>query len=275
MLAYGPSEAPLTSPIQSRERSRSLYHRRRVLHTSSGPPLLSSRGTDIAVRKHRHMFAKREGTEVVSQCHVGRGAYPVDCHHLARRLDDDQVLELEDMFDQDTCRLSWGARDRRSVHRWEDQASPRRIGAFVYTVGLRAAPRGRDSVHRWEDQGSLRSIWGVCVHCWAAGLGCGWPWDRNSVHKWEDRASPRRIGAFVYTVGLRATRGARRWETGIISKHTSRETRYASIAVKATNSALAAIRPRMMAQAAGWARFIVQPMPKRLGRNKLASSRLR
>ena len=209
MLAYGPSEAPLTSPIQSRERSRSLYHRRRVLHTSSGPPLLSSCGTDRAVRKHRHMVAKRKDTEVVSQCHVGRGAYPVDCHHLARRLDDDQVLELEDMFDQDTCRLSWGARDRRSVHRW------------------------------------------------------------------EDRASPRRIGAFVYTVGLRATRGARRWETGIISKHTSRETRYASIAVKATNSALAAIRPRMMAQAAGWARFIVQPMPKRLGRNKLASSRLR
>ena len=138
MLAYGPSEAPLTPPIQSRERLRSLYHRRRVLHTSSGPPLLSSRGTDRAVRKHRHMVAKREDTEVVSQCHVGRGAHPVDCHHLARRLDDDQVLELEDMFDQDTCRLSWGARDRRSVHRWEDQASPRRIGAFVYTVGLRA-----------------------------------------------------------------------------------------------------------------------------------------
>lgn len=209
MLAYGPSEAPLTPPIQSRERSRSLYHRRRVLHTSSGPPLLSSRGTDRAVRKHRHMFAKREGTEVVSQCHVGRGAHPVDCHHLARRLDDDQVLELEDMFDQDTCRLSWGARDRRSVHRWEVRASERRIGAFVYTVVLRAA------------------------------------------------------------------RGARRWETGIISRHTSRETRYASIAVKATNNALAAIRPRMIAQAAGWARFIVQPMPKRLGRNKLASSRLR
>ena len=43
---------------------------------------------------------------------------------------------------------------------------------------------------------------GICVHCWAVGLGCGWPWDRNSVHKWEDRASPRRIGAFVYTIGL-------------------------------------------------------------------------
>ncbi len=46
------------------------------------------------------------------------------------------------------------------------------------------------------------SFWGICVHCCAVGLGCGWPWDRNSVHKWEDRASPRRIGAFVYTVGL-------------------------------------------------------------------------
>ena len=43
---------------------------------------------------------------------------------------------------------------------------------------------------------------GICVHCCAVGLGCGWPWDRNSVHKWEDRASPRRIGAFVYTIGL-------------------------------------------------------------------------
>ncbi len=45
-------------------------------------------------------------------------------------------------------------------------------------------------------------FWGICVHCCAVGLGCGWPWDRNSVHKWEDRASPHRIGAFVYTVGL-------------------------------------------------------------------------
>lgn len=170
MLAYGPSEAPLTPPIQSRGRSRSLYHRRRVLHTSSGPPLLSSRGTDRAVREHRHMFAKREGTEVVSQCHVGRGAHPVDCHHLARRLDDNQVLGLEDMFDQDTCRLSWGARDRRSVHRWVVRASRRRIGAFVYTIVSRATP-------------------------------C----DRNSVHEWEDRGSPRQIRAFVYTVGLRET----------------------------------------------------------------------
>ena len=45
-------------------------------------------------------------------------------------------------------------------------------------------------------------FWGICVHCCAVGLGYEWPWDHNSVHKWEDRASPRRIGAFVYTIGL-------------------------------------------------------------------------
>ena len=48
-------------------------------------------------------------------------------------------------------------------------------------------------------------FWSICVHCWAVGLGCGWPWDRNSVHKWEDRASPHRFGAFVYTVATRVT----------------------------------------------------------------------
>ena len=50
--------------------------------------------------------------------------------------------------------------------------------------------------------GPSEPFWGICVHCCAVGLGCGWPWDHNSVHKWEDRASPHRIGAFVYTVGL-------------------------------------------------------------------------
>ena len=50
--------------------------------------------------------------------------------------------------------------------------------------------------------GPSASFWGICVHYWAVGLGCGWPWDRNSVHKWEDRASPCCFGAFVYTVGL-------------------------------------------------------------------------
>ena len=174
MLAYGPSEAPLTPPIQSRERSRSLYHRRRVLHTSSGPPLLSSRGTDRAVRKHRHMVAKREDTEVVSQCHVGRGAYPVDCHHLARRLDDDQVLELEDMFDQDTCRLSWGARDRRSVHRWVIRASKRRIGAFVYTVGLRAWVVGDLGIAIVYTDGKIRPLRvGLGRLCTLLGCGLG------------------------------------------------------------------------------------------------------
>ena len=63
------------------------------------------------------------------------------------------------------------------------------------------------------ENGLSAPFWGICVHCCAVGLGCGWPWDRNSVHKWEDRASPRRFGAFVYTVATRvairiATRAA-------------------------------------------------------------------
>ena len=37
------------------------------------------------------------------------------------------------------CGQTWG---RNSVHKWEDRASPRRIGAFVYTVATRAAPGG-------------------------------------------------------------------------------------------------------------------------------------
>ena len=46
------------------------------------------------------------------------------------------------------------------------------------------------------------SFWGICVHCCAVGLGCGWPWDRNSVHRSAKMAPRSRFGAFVYTVGL-------------------------------------------------------------------------
>ena len=56
---------------------------------------------------------------------------------------------------------------------------------------------------------------GICVHCCAVGLGCGWPWDRSSVHKWEDRASRRHFGAFVYTVGLRRRCGQPCGDTGV------------------------------------------------------------
>ena len=67
-----------------------------------------------------------------------------------------------------------------------------------------ASPSGRRTQECTQIGGNGLSapFWGICVHCWAVGLGCGWPWDRNSVHKWEDRASPHRIGTFVYTVGL-------------------------------------------------------------------------
>ena len=65
-------------------------------------------------------------------------------------------------------------------------------------------------------------FWGICVHCCAVGLGCGWPWDRNSVHKWEDRASRRRFGAFVYTVATRVTiRIATRAASGGMSASTT------------------------------------------------------
>ena len=58
-------------------------------------------------------------------------------------------------------------------------------------------------------------FWDICVHCWAVGLGCGWPWDRNSVHEWEDRASPRRFGAFVYTVAPCEDRASDRGDAGV------------------------------------------------------------
>ena len=68
-------------------------------------------------------------------------------------------------------------------------------------VGLTARATTQECTQIGQN-GLSAPFWGICVHCWAVGLGCGWPWDRNSVHKWEDRASPRRFGAFVYTVGL-------------------------------------------------------------------------
>mgnify|MGYP000473864728 CR=1 FL=1 len=136
MLAYGPSEAPLTPPHSKPGAFKKFIPQKAgpayILRSTA---FVISRNGQSSPRTPAHV-CQAEGTEVVSQCHVSRGAHPVDCHHLARRLDDDQVLELEDMFDQDTCRLSWGARDRRSVHKWADRASPRLIGTFVYTVGL-------------------------------------------------------------------------------------------------------------------------------------------
>ena len=66
------------------------------------------------------------------------------------------------------CGQTWG---RNSVHKWEGRASPRRFGAFVYTVGL--------------------------LRC------CGQTWRRNSVHRLPKTASRIRFGAFVYTVATR------------------------------------------------------------------------
>ena len=79
------------------------------------------------------------------------------------------------------------------------------VGGCVTTPAMWASPPGRRTQECTQIGGNGLSgpFWGICVHCCAVGLGCGWPWDRNSVHKWEDRASPRRIGAFVYTVATR------------------------------------------------------------------------
>ena len=71
-------------------------------------------------------------------------------------------------------------------------------------VGLTARVTTQ-SVHRSVEMAPSAPFWGICVHCCAVGLGCGWPWDRNSVHKWEDRVSRCRFGAFVYTVASRVT----------------------------------------------------------------------
>ena len=81
-------------------------------------------------------------------------------------------------------------------------------------VGLTARVTTQ-SVHRSVEMAPSAPFWGICVHCCAVGLGCGWPWDRNSVHKWEDRASPHRIGAFVYTVATCKDRSSDHGDTGV------------------------------------------------------------
>ena len=85
------------------------------------------------------------------------------------------------------CGWPW---DRNSVHKWEDRASPRRIGAFVYTV--------------------------VLLRC------CGQTWGRRSVHKSVEMAPWRRFGVFVYTVATRvAIRIATRAASGGASASTA------------------------------------------------------
>ena len=113
------------------------------------------------------------------------------------------------------------------------------VGGCVTALAMWASPHWRCGPHRTGDVGlTARATTqectqiggngpsvpfrGICVHCCAVGLGCGWPWDRNSVHKWEDRASPRRIGAFVYTVATRvAIRIATRAASGGMSASTT------------------------------------------------------
>ena len=67
-------------------------------------------------------------------------------------------------------------------------------------VGLTARVTTQ-SVHRSVEMAPSAPFCGICVHCCAVGLGCGWPWDRNSVHRSTKMAPRCRFGAFVYTVG--------------------------------------------------------------------------
>ena len=125
------------------------------------------------------------------------------------------------------------------------------VGGCVTTPAMWASPPGRRTQECTQIGGNGLSgpFWGICVHCCAVGLGCGWPWDRNSVHKWEDRASPRRIGAFVYTVATRvAIRIATRAASGGMSASTATACRRRPLAgpsrlVGKTNSARVAPLP--------------------------------
>ena len=59
----------------------------------------------------------------------------------------------------------WG---RRSVHRLTKTASPRRIGAFVYTVGLWrrcGQARGSQECTQIDQNGLSVPFRGICVHC--------------------------------------------------------------------------------------------------------------
>ena len=97
-------------------------------------------------------------------------------------------------------------------------------------AGLTARARTQECTQIGQNGLSV-PFWGICVHCWAVGLGCGWPWDRNSVHKWEDQASPRRFGAFVYTVATRvAIRIATRAAPGGTSASTAMACRWRPLA---------------------------------------------
>ena len=126
---------------------------------------------------------------------------------------------------------------------WVVASPPRRRGPHrTGDVGLTARATTQECT-QIGGNGLSGPFRGICVHYWAVGLGCGWPWDRNSVHKWEDRASPRRFGAFVYTVAPCEDRASdrgdavvytdrRKWPLGAVLGHSCtllrRESRYES-----------------------------------------------
>ena len=74
-----------------------------------------------------------------------------------------------DQWPRPVARAALG--ERRSVHKLAKTASPRRIGAFVYTVALWrrcGQARGSQECTQIDQNGLSVPFWGICVHCWAA-----------------------------------------------------------------------------------------------------------
>ena len=90
---------------------------------------------------------------------------------------------------------------------WVVASPPRRRGRrHPGDVGLTARATTQECTQIGQN-GPSAPFRGICVHCWAVALGCGWPWDRNSVHRSVKMAPRCRFGAFVYTVATRAAPG--------------------------------------------------------------------
>ena len=87
------------------------------------------------------------------------------------------------------CEWPW---DRNSVHKWEDWASPRRFGAFVYTVVLLWTDARTQECTQIGGNGLSAPFWGICVHCCVASR------DTNrdaSCVRWRERLNRHGVPA--------------------------------------------------------------------------------
>ena len=124
--------------------------------------------------------------------------------------------------------------ERRSVHRLAKTASPRRIGAYVYTVALWAWVVGGLGIAIVYTNGRIGPLRAGLGHLCTL-LGCGAVADRRgevrSVHRLTKMASRCYFGAFVYTVATRvAIRIATRAASGGASASTTMACRWRPLA---------------------------------------------